>query len=164
MGHGRRAAPLHDPDRWVANRLADVYPARPAYPDELVSALSQLAGDAPARVLDVGAGVGHLSVPLAAAGHRVCAIDPALAMLEQLARRAREAGQAVECLHACAEALPLPAASADLLVVADALHFLDAERAGGEIGRVLRPGGALALIQCQPAPTPFMRALQELMR
>ena len=164
MGHGRRAAPLHDPDRWVANRLADVYPARPAYPNELIAALCALAGEAPARVLDVGAGVGHLSLPLAAAGHRVWALDPALAMLEQLSRRAQQAGQHVETLHACAEALPLPAASAELLIVADALHFLDAERAGEEFGRVLRPGGALALIQCQLAPTPFMRALQEIMQ
>jgi ubiquinone/menaquinone biosynthesis C-methylase UbiE len=168
MGHGRRAAPLHDPERWVANRLAAAYVARPAYPGELVRALHALSlGRAqvfPARIVDVGAGIGHLSLPLAKLGHRVCAVDPAEAMLSGLSERARAAGLVVETLHASAEALPLPAACAELVVVADALHFLDAERAGSEIGRVLRPGGALALVQCQLADTPFMRALGEIMQ
>lgn len=168
MGHGRRAAPLHDPKRWVANRLAAAYAARPAYPTGLVSALHGLSvgreGVYPARIVDVGAGIGHLSLPLAGLGHRVCAVDPAEEMLRGLEARAKEASVQVETLHATAEALPLSAASADLVLVADALHFLDAERAGGEIGRVLRPGGGLALVQCQLADTPFMRALSELMQ
>jgi hypothetical protein len=42
-----------------------------------------------------------------------------------------------------------------MVVVADALHFLDAELAAGEIARVLAPGGALALVTYEWGKTPF---------
>ena len=41
----------------------------------------------PQRVVDVGGGAGHQSVPLARAGHEVTIVDPAPAMLERAARR-----------------------------------------------------------------------------
>ncbi|HEX8910372.1 MAG TPA: methyltransferase type 11, partial [Anaeromyxobacteraceae bacterium] len=63
---GRRSVSLHDQDRWVFNRLADDYLARPPYPDALVERLAALAGGAGARAVDLGAGVGHLALPLAA--------------------------------------------------------------------------------------------------
>jgi SAM-dependent methyltransferase len=91
------------------------------------------------------------------------AVEPALAMLERLRASARERGIAVQAVHAAAEALPLETASLDLVVVADALHFMDAHLAGGEIARVLKPGGALALVTCGFAATPFMRGVVRLM-
>ena len=155
---------LDQPERWVYNRMAEAYAARPAYPDALVSRLSELAGAAPAHVLDIGAGIGHLSVPLAALGQRVSAVEPAHAMLEQLHLRAREHRAAISSVHATAEALPLPDASVDLAVIADALHFLDAHLTGRELARVLRPRAALAIVQVELGASPFMQALSELMR
>jgi ubiquinone/menaquinone biosynthesis C-methylase UbiE len=143
--------------------MADAYAARPAYPVALISRLFQLAGPAPAHVLDVGAGIGHLSLPLAELGHRVSAVEPALAMLEQLQIRAVGSAQIVG-LHACAEALPLPDASVDLAVIADALHFLDAHRAGVELGRVLHARAALAILQVELGASPFMQALTRLLQ
>jgi len=51
-----------------------------------------------ARILDVGAGTGRLSVPLAARGHDVTAVDPAQEMLDVLARKGVEAGVEIRCL------------------------------------------------------------------
>jgi SAM-dependent methyltransferase len=58
--------------------------------------------------------------------------------------------------------LPLDDASLDLAVVADALHFLDAELIAKEIARVLAPKGALAIVTCELGKTPFMRSLVEI--
>lgn len=162
MGLGRRRVGLDQPERWVYNRMAEAYAARPAYPDALISRLSSLAGAAPAHVLDLGAGIGHLSVPLAALGHRVTAVEPARAMLDQLQLRARE-HSTITSVHATAEALPLPDASVDLTVIADALHFFDAHLVGCELARVLRARGTLAIVQVELGASPFMQALNALM-
>ena len=68
MGRKRRQVGLDDPTRWVFNRMADVYDARPAYPAALLDALVALAPGS--RVLDLGAGTGKLALPLAARGGR----------------------------------------------------------------------------------------------
>lgn len=162
MALGRRKVGLDDPSAWVFNRMADVYDARPPYPDALVSALAALV-PAGGRVADLGAGIGHLALPLAAHGLSVIAIEPAQKMLDRLRDAARERGLTVDARHATAEAPALAPGSIDLAIVADALHFLDAERAGLAIGAALSDHGALALVTCQLADTPFMRSLIALM-
>lgn len=170
MGLGRRRVRLEQSERWVYNRMADAYPARPPYPEALVARLSALAQSAarrqPAHIADLGAGIGHLSLPLAALGHRVSAVEPAYAMLQVLRERAQLQGGAVcalHALHAMAEELPLQDASVDLALIADALHFLDAHRTGSELARVLHEGAALAVVHVELGASPFMQALQQLM-
>jgi len=157
---GRRKVALDDPTRWVFNRIADVYDARPAYPPGLIDALVALAPGR--RVGDLGAGIGHVTLPLAERGFEVSAIEPAQAMLDRLRTRAREGRLKVHAIHATAEALPLDDAGLDLAVVADALHFLDAELVAKEIARALAPKGALAIVNCELGKTPFMRSLVEI--
>jgi SAM-dependent methyltransferase len=163
MSLGRRKVRLDQPSRWVFNRMAEFYPARPAYPTALVDALAELAGPAGGRVGDLGAGVGHLALPLAARGFDVVAIDAAEEMLARLRAEAAARGLALRALHATAEILPLEPASLDLVVVADAFHFLDAELTSQQIARVLAPRGALALVTCEFGQTPFMQGLVRLM-
>jgi SAM-dependent methyltransferase len=156
---GRRKVRLDDPTRWVFNRMADVYDARPPYPTALVDALAALA-PAGGRVADLGAGIGHLAVPLAARGFDVTAVEPARDMLERLRAAARARDLPVRAVHATAEATPLDARSSDLVVVADALHFIDAQLVAEEIARVLRRGGALAVVTAALGDTPYMRAVR----
>ena len=158
MSLGRRKVTLAEQTRWVFNRMADVYPARPPYPAALIDALANLA-PAGGRVADLGAGIGHVALPLAARGFDVVAIEPAASMLAELRAQAERRNIPVRADHAAAEALPIETASLDLVVVADALHFLDAELAAREIARVLAPGGALAVITCGFAETPYMRGV-----
>lgn len=86
-------APGHEPRRLVE---------RAAW----LAAMANLLPPPPARVLDVGAGTGFLSLLTAALGHRVVAIDVAPAMLEQLARKAATAGLEVDTVEADAASPP----------------------------------------------------------
>ncbi|MEU6250729.1 class I SAM-dependent methyltransferase [Glycomyces sp. NPDC047010] len=122
-------------------QAADLYDAaRPQYPAE---ALAWLAGDAPADVLDVGAGTGLLTRGLIALGHRVTAVDPDEQMLAKLT--AATTGL-VAARTGAAEALPLPDASADVITAGQAFHWFDRPKALPELRRVLRPEGVLAPI------------------
>jgi SAM-dependent methyltransferase len=159
---GRRSVSLEDQDRWVFNRLAGDYLARPAYPDALVERLAALAGGPGGSVADLGAGVGHLALPLAARGLSVTAVEPARTMLTALARLASARGLAVAQVHAAAEATGLTGAAFDLVLVADALQWVDPERGGAEAARLLRPEGAAALVEARFAETPFMTGLAAL--
>ena len=163
MSLGRRKIGIEEESAWVFNRIAEVYDARPGYPAALIDALADLAGPAASRIGDLGAGIGHLALPLSERGFDVVAIEPARAMLERLRASAARRGLALRTIHAAAELLPLDTASLDLIVIADALHFMDAQLTGGEMRRVLAPGGRIVIVTCEPAQTPFMRGVVDVM-
>lgn len=154
----RRAASPGDDRRWVFNRLAAAYHHRPPYPAALIERLLTVAGGPAARVAELGAGTGLLSVPLARLGARVVAVEPARRMLEVL--RA-EGIPGLQPIHAAAEETGLPGGGFALVVLADALQWVDPDRAGREAARLLAPGGALAVVTPRLAATPFLSALAE---
>jgi SAM-dependent methyltransferase len=129
-----------------SDRAASYRAFRPTYPPEL---FAWLAGLAPGRALawDCATGNGQAAVPLAAHFARVFATD---ASAEQVAHAERH--PSVQYQVAPAEACPLPDASADLVLIAQALHWVDAARFFAEARRVLKPGGAVAAT-CYLAPT-----------
>lgn len=125
--------------------VADAYDrGRPSYPDEAVAWLVGAPDrtQAPATVLELGAGTGKLTERLVALGHDVHATEPDEAMLAVLRRRLPD----VRTAATGAEEIPAADASVDVVVVAQAFHWFDHERALPEIARVLRPGGHLALV------------------
>lgn len=111
---------------------------RPRYPAALFAAL---AAAAPARRLawDCATGSGQAAAGLAPWFVRVVATD---ASPRQLA--AADGGAGATYVAAAAEACPLGEGTADLVTVAQALHWLDLEAFYGEVERVLRPGGLVA--------------------
>ena len=78
----------------------------PAERGAWAAALERLLTAAPARVLDVGAGTGFLSLIAAGLGHRVTALDLSTGMLEHLRRKASEAGLDVEVAVGMADQPP----------------------------------------------------------
>ncbi len=111
---------------------------RPGYPDDALDWLVPRLGPA---VVDLGAGTGRLTGGLAARGLDVVAVEPVEEMRALIAVSER-----VRALAGTAEAIPLPDSSADAVTVAQAFHWFDVPRALAEIHRVLRPGGALAIV------------------
>jgi SAM-dependent methyltransferase len=155
----RRGVPVTDPSRWVFNRLARDYQLRPGYPPALAARLLDLAGGPGARVADLGAGTGHLALPLARLGAEVVAVEPAREMLDVLAASA--SALPVRPVHAAAEATGLPGGAFDLVLLADALQWVDPERGGREVARLLAPRGTLAVVVPVLGEGPFLRALRD---
>lgn len=123
------------------SQVAAAYAAhRPSYPAALVDFLARRA---PARRVawDSGCGSGQLSVLLAERFARVVATD---ASAEQIARATARPNVQYRC--APAEASGLEEASADLATAAQAAHWFDLPAYYGEVRRVVRPGGLVALI------------------
>ncbi|MEH1102872.1 class I SAM-dependent methyltransferase [Micromonospora sp. CPCC 205561] len=114
---------------------------RPRYPEAAVRwALDGL--DAPARVVDLGAGTGILTRGVLALGHHVVPVEPDPGMRAQL----ETATPGTPALAGSAESVPLPDGAADAVLAGQAYHWFDPERAHAEIARLLRPGGLLAPI------------------
>lgn len=95
--------------------------------------------------VDIGAGTGLLTLPLAPDCSRVWAIDISPAMTEYLRAKAASANlENVDAITANAASLPLVDACADVVVSNYCLHHLDdngKRRALSEVHRVLKPGG-----------------------
>ena len=114
--------------------------ARPEYPPAAIAWLARELDLRPGRiVVDLAAGSGKLTRPLAALGCEVVAVEPVAEMRAAIGPTAR-------ALEGTAEAIPLPDDSADAVTVGQAFHWFDGPKALAEIERVLRPGGALALV------------------
>lgn len=112
---------------------------RPSYPPEAIDwLLPENAHD----VLDLGAGTGKLTTRLVERGLGVVAVDPIPEMLELLSTSLPD----TTALLGTAEEIPLPDDSVDAVLVAQAWHWFDPERAVKEVARVLRPGGRLGLV------------------
>jgi len=119
----------------VATHYAD---GRPTYPPVL---FEWLAGLCNARDLawDCGAGSGQASLELAGHFKHVVATDGSEAQIALAAQHPR-----IEYRVALAEESGLNDKCADLIVVAQALHWFDPKRFYVEAGRVLKPGGVIA--------------------
>jgi SAM-dependent methyltransferase len=114
------------------------------YSRHLAAPMADLAGVAAGHdVVDVGCGPGALTTELAGrvgAGH-VTAVDPSERFVEAI--RTRLPGVTVE--RASAESLPLDSDQVDAALAQLVVHFMTDPVAGlREMGRVTRPGGAVA--------------------
>jgi malonyl-CoA O-methyltransferase len=114
----------------------------------------------PAVIVDLGCGTGRAARALSTRWPeaRVLAVDSAPGMLRQAAQH-RDAGQRLELLHADARALPLPAASVDLVFSSLMLQWCDdPDSVFAECLRVLRPQGLLSFTTLGPGTLAELRA------
>jgi len=112
---------------------------RPSPPS---AALDWLIPPGAQAVLDLAAGTGAVTRELVGRAPRVIAVEPDERMRAVLTARCPEA----EVLAGRGEAIPLPDASVDAVVISAAWHWLDPDRAVPEITRVLRVGGVLGVM------------------
>lgn len=131
-------------------------------------ALRRAGVESGARLLDIAAGGGALSVPAARLGADVLAVDFSRAMAELLRRRAETRGLSnLEVRVMDGTALDLPDASFDVAgSVLGIMLFPDRARGLAEMARVLREGGKGLMVTLGPPPEVepfglFLGALRE---
>jgi demethylmenaquinone methyltransferase/2-methoxy-6-polyprenyl-1,4-benzoquinol methylase len=113
------------------------------------------------RVFDLACGTGDLLVALErAAGRRLIGGDFCHPMLTGARIKLRRQGLGSALVESDALMLPFPDASLDLITIAFGYRNLANYRAGlAEMRRVLRPGGALAILEFTQPPNAAFAAL-----
>lgn len=137
---------LPNPPERFTGRVESYRRYRPRYPAALVEGLRRECGlRSDAAVVDVAAGTGLLTEVLLAAGFRVTAVEPNPEMREACTELELYSTK-LRCVAGTAEDTGLAERSADLITVAQAMHWFDLERARAEFKRILKPEGWCAVI------------------
>jgi SAM-dependent methyltransferase len=121
--------------------------------DEVAPAhlLAVVGVDAQHRVLDVATGTGNVALRAARSGAQVTGLDLTPELLDVAAVRAAALGADVEWVQGDAEALPFPDQSFDRVLSAFGIQFAPRHQiTAGELLRVCRPNGAIALANWTP--------------
>ncbi len=108
-------------------------------------------------ILELGAGTGA-NLGYLPRGTHLYAVEPSLAMHDQLRERCEAAGIEVTILATGAEAVPLPDESVDEVISSLVLCTVtDPDQVLAEVRRVLRPGGRFRFIEHVAAPRKGVR-------
>jgi ubiquinone/menaquinone biosynthesis C-methylase UbiE len=149
--------------QYVFNEVAALYDeVRPGYPPAIVDAAVALAGlPSGGRILEIGCGTGQITVPFAMRGYAILALEPGNALAALAARKCRAYPQ-VEVLESTFEAWPADGQAFDMVLSAQAFHWIAPDGGCAKAASVLRSGGAIALIWHLDVSqdTPFWQATQ----
>lgn len=127
----------------VADRYDD---SRPDYPDALFDELMSIAGLASgARLLEVGAGTGKASRPLAERGFAITCLEPGPRLAAEARRRLAHYPQVRVIETTFEDWKPGPTERFDLAFAATAWHWIDPTVGYRLAWQVLRPNGHLAI-------------------
>jgi len=139
---------IDEASRTSFDRSAELYDAaRPSYPEALFDEAAARSGiPAGGRILEIGAGTGKATLPFARRGYAIVALEPGGNMAAVL-RRKVVAFPEVAVEEVTFEAWSGADRSFDMVVSAQAFHWVDPAIRYVKAAAALRPGGALALIR-----------------
>jgi len=111
------------------------------------------------RVADIGTGTGGMLPQLAEFAESIVAVDISKEMLRRARARAKSLDlHNVEFLKADLQSLPIPSASVDAAFATLVLHHAPNPRAAlQEMGRILKPGGSLVIVDLDEHPHDWLR-------
>ena len=134
------------PTDWDYARLADAYVRRPGYAPAAIDAFLDLAAPCARRmVIDLGAGTGHLTAPLAERAANIVALEPNLAMrCHGVAKTSAYAN--VGWVIGRMEDTRLPAGHFSLATCGSSFGVADHGKTLREVARILEPGGWFACL------------------
>jgi SAM-dependent methyltransferase len=136
------APPIDDARRVSFDARAELYDAaRPSYPDALADDVISHGGR---RVLEIGPGTGKATLVFARRGASIVAIEPGASLAAVLRRNV--AGLDVSVENTTFEAWPI-ARPFDVVMFAQAIHWIAPAVRYAKPAAVLAPGGTLAVIR-----------------
>ncbi len=126
--------------QWDYTLLADAYLKRPDYAPEALEKLFAIASLKPGdRVCDLGAGVAHLTLPLAAYGCVVDAVEPNDSMRANGQKRTADLKN-VSWFEGTGEQSGRPGGIYDFVTFGSSFNVCDRQKALAETSRLLKPG------------------------
>ncbi|WP_025113239.1 class I SAM-dependent methyltransferase [Pseudomonas sp. H1h] len=129
---------------WDYTTLADAYLKRPDYADAAIDAMLSIAGaEQGDKFCDVGAGVAHLTLMLAARGLDVTAVEPNDAMRANGIKRTAELAN-VKWHEGTGEVTGQAAQAFDMVTFGSSFNVCDRQQALKETARILKPRGWFA--------------------
>jgi SAM-dependent methyltransferase len=147
--------------------VAELYDqVRPGYPEELIEDVLALSGiPAHGRILEIGCGPGNATVPLARRGYRIVGIELG-ERLAALAMKNCRPYPAVEIRHVAFEEWELEEKAFDLVLSADAFHWIPAQVGYPKAARALKDSGSAAFFWNVPVDpkTDWSRAIDQIYR
>ncbi len=136
----------YDPSRFRTN-VPFYARYRLGYPQQLIDRVVAHTGAKPGdAVMDLGCGLGLLTIPFARAGMRVTGVDPEPAMLEAGREAAREAGVPVSFVQGSSYDLPPGTGPFKLVTMGRAFHWMDRAAALAALDARVVAGGAVVLM------------------
>ncbi|MEL6258726.1 MAG: metalloregulator ArsR/SmtB family transcription factor [Pseudomonadota bacterium] len=131
------------------------------YPNEAIeAALLDAAGPGPfGQVIDIGTGTGRMLALFAARARRAEGLDFSHQMLTVArANLARDGVSNARVRHGDAAATPFEAGCADLVLIHQVLHYVEApDQVIAEAARILAPGGRILIVDFAPHDLEFLR-------
>jgi SAM-dependent methyltransferase len=130
--------------------FADLYDAnRPSAPDRLGPVLARYAGVQRPVVVDLGSGTGLSSRWAAGWAARVIGVEP---NDDMRAVAAAHGSPNIEYRAGVSHDTGLADDSADVVLVVQAMHWMEPTSTHDEVARILRPGGVLAIVDADWPP------------
>lgn len=139
---------IEDTLRTSFDQTAELYDAaRPSYPEALLDEVVSWSGIPPVgRILEIGAGTGKATLAFARRGFSVLALEP-LPRMAAILRRKAAAFRTVSIEESAFEHWRGGDPAYDLVLSAQAFHWVDPAVRYVKAAAALRPRGALALIR-----------------
>jgi len=132
-------------DRWSG--YTDVYNASRPVPPAILKQSIMLYAPAPQVVVDIGCGTGLSTQIWQGTAPQIIGIEPNDDM-----RNAALPGENIEYRPGYSNETGLPNDFADIITISQALHWMDIDSTLEEVHRVLKPGGVLAVYDCDWPP------------
>lgn len=158
MSENERSDP-HLVDSQSFDRVADSYEVyRPGYPTELVDTILQYASLRPGdHILEIGSGTGQATRLFSRRGYAITCLEPGPNLAKAAAKKLADDPE-VRFIQARFEDWEPGAERFDLLISAQAFHWVPEELRWPKSAQVLKPGGTLAPFwNMAPDPSPELR-------